>query len=54
MSSAENLSSMFKDAQSFNNGGSGEIGTWNTGSVTDMSSMFDDAVLFNQNYNQND
>ena len=39
-----NMSSMFADAWSFN----GNIGGWNTSSVTDMSYMFNGASAFNQ------
>ena len=39
------MSSMFLGAAAFNQ----NIGTWNTGAVTNMSSMFWSAAAFNQN-----
>ena len=43
-STVTNLSSMFRDAASFN----APIGTWDTEAVTDMSYMFYEATSFNQ------
>ena len=40
---------MFFIAGSFNNGGSADIGNWNTGAVTDMAGMFYATNPFNQN-----
>ena len=39
---------MFNVADVFNNGGSSDINTWDTSSVTDMSNMFYGARNFNQ------
>ncbi len=43
------MSNMFKSAPAFNNGGSPDIGNWNTANVTNMSWMFDGDTAFNQN-----
>jgi surface protein len=40
---------MFQGATAFNNGGSADIGNWNTSAVTTMSNMFNGAAAFNQN-----
>jgi surface protein len=42
------MSGMFKNATSFNNGGSSDINNWNTALVTNMIEMFSGAVNFNQ------
>ena len=44
MSSVTNMSSMFQDADAFNQ----DIGSWDVSQVTNMSSMFQDADAFNQ------
>lgn len=42
-----NMSQMFRGCTNLNS--PGNINTWNTGSVTNMSSMFEQATAFNQN-----
>lgn len=42
------LDYMFKNATSFNNGGSSDINNWNVSNVTNMRQMFQGATSFNQ------
>jgi surface protein len=49
VSSVTIMSSAFRGATSFNNGGSADINNWDTSSVTSMSFMFLAANSFNQN-----
>ena len=44
-----NMSFMFSNASTFNNGGNSSINNWNTGAVTDMRGVFFQASAFNQN-----
>lgn len=48
-SAATNMKRMFQEASAFNNGGSGDIGSWNTANVVDFSQAFFIAPAFNQN-----
>lgn len=48
MSNVTNMDRMFRDAISFNNGGSDSIKNWNTSNVTSMSYIFYNASNFNQ------
>jgi surface protein len=47
LSTATSLSSMFRDASSFNS----DIGNWNTSNINDMNSIFYKATAFNQSIN---
>lgn len=48
VSNVSNMTSMFYNSSSFNNGGSSSIGNWDVSSVTNFSDMFWGASSFNQ------
>jgi surface protein len=48
VSNVTNMSEMFNQSLSFNNGGSPSINNWNTGNVTNMPGMFRGCTNFNQ------
>jgi surface protein len=49
VSSVTNMSYMFNQTTSFNNGGSSSINGWDVSNVVNMQGMFQSATAFNQN-----